>query len=94
NEITRNVITQAFEQPGKLNIDRVNAHTAFFFMYCHHFSIKQCIRIMRSEPSHTTYQLTIQNVIHGALTQEVDRMLSRLGSAIKNRLIFSVAAAI
>lgn len=32
NEITRNAITQAFEQPGELNIDRVNAQQARRFM--------------------------------------------------------------
>jgi DNA topoisomerase-1 len=32
NEITRNAITQAFKQPGELNIDRVNAQQARRFM--------------------------------------------------------------
>lgn len=32
NEITKNAITQAFEQPGELNIDRVNAQQARRFM--------------------------------------------------------------
>ncbi|CAK8740836.1 DNA topoisomerase 1 [Sodalis praecaptivus] len=32
NEITRNAIAQAFEQPGELNIDRVNAQQARRFM--------------------------------------------------------------
>ncbi|TCV99900.1 type I DNA topoisomerase [Biostraticola tofi] len=32
NEITRNAITQAFEKPGELNIDRVNAQQARRFM--------------------------------------------------------------
>ncbi|WMQ73499.1 MAG: DNA topoisomerase 1 [Sodalis sp.] len=32
NEITRNAISQAFEQPGELNIDRVNAQQARRFM--------------------------------------------------------------
>lgn len=32
NEITKNAITQAFENPGELNIDRVNAQQARRFM--------------------------------------------------------------
>lgn len=32
NEITKNAISQAFEQPGELNIDRVNAQQARRFM--------------------------------------------------------------
>lgn len=32
NEITKNAIRQAFEKPGELNIDRVNAQQARRFM--------------------------------------------------------------
>ncbi len=32
NEITKNAIRQAFEQPGELNINRVNAQQARRFM--------------------------------------------------------------